>query len=133
MRKKKKNDVIQSRDRVLTSIVISAITIIQLFTSSTTNSINAFINIRFSHLETELVTYNYYNFQRFINRVYNREIIVISIISISKQRANNSIYVDLKVFIDEMKKNVTSHNRKALKNIKMKLLNKHYKFHYIQK
>ena len=58
---------------------------------------------------------------------------MISIILISKQRANNSIYVNLKIFIDEMKKNVISHNRKILKNAKMKLLNKHYKFYYIQK
>ena len=113
-----------------TFIAISAITIIQLFISSTTNSINVFINIRFFRLEVEFVIYDYYNFQRFINRAYNREIIVILIISISEQRVNN-IYVDLKVFIDEMKKNVISHNRKILKNAKMKLLNKHYKFHYI--
>ena len=58
---------------------------------------------------------------------------MISIVSISKQRVNNSIYVDLKVFIDEMKKNVISHNRRILKNTKMKLLNKHYKSHHIQK
>ena len=32
-----------------------------------------------------------------------------------------------------MKKNVILYNRKILKNAKMKLLNKHYKFHYIQK
>ena len=133
----------QSYNRALTFIVISAIIIIQFFTSLITNSINVFINIRFSRLEIELVTRDYYNFQRFINRVYNyktivnrvynREIIVISIVSVSKQRINNSIYVDLKVFIDEMKKNVTLHNRKALKNTKMKLLNKHYKSHHIQK
>ena len=56
---------------------------------------------------------------------------MISIILISEQRVNNSIHVDLKTFIDEMKENVISHNRKALKNAKMKLLNKHYKSHYI--
>ena len=132
-REKRKDDIIQSRDRVLTFIVISAITIIQLFTSLTTNSINVFINIRFSYFEIELITRNHYNFQRFINRVYNREIIVISIASISKQRINNSIYVNLKIFIDEMKENVISHNRRVLKNAKMKLLNKHYKSYRIQK
>ena len=58
---------------------------------------------------------------------------MISIASVSEQRANNSIHVDLKIFIDEMKKNVISHNRRALKDAKMKLLNKHYKFHHIQK
>ena len=121
----------QSRNRVLISIVISAIIIIQFFISSTTNSINVFINIRFSRLKIELIAHNYYDFQRFINRVYNREIIMILIILISKQRVNNSIYVDLKVFIDKMKKNVISHNRRILKNAKMKLLNKHYKFHHI--
>ena len=118
---------------MLTFIVISAITIIQLFTSLTTNSINVFINIRFSRLEVEFIARDYYNFQRFINRVYNREIIVISIVSISEQRVNNLIYIDLKAFIDEMKKNVISHNRKILKNAKIKLLNKHYKSYYIQK
>ena len=56
---------------------------------------------------------------------------MISIVSISKQKVNNSIYVDLKVFIDEMKKNVISYNRKILKDAKMKLLNKHYKFYHI--
>ena len=56
---------------------------------------------------------------------------MISIVSVSEQRVNNSIYVDLKTFIDEMKKNVILYNRKILKNAKMKLLNKHYKFHYI--
>ena len=123
----------QSRDRVLTFIIISAITIIQFFISSTTNSINVFINIRFFRLEIELIAHDYYNFQRFINRVYNREIIITLIILISKQRINNSIYINLKVFIDEMKENVISHNRKVLKNAKMKLLNKYYKSHYIQK
>ena len=121
----------QSRNRVSTFIIIFAIIIIQLFTSSTTNSIDVFINIRFFRFETELVARDHYNFQRFINRVYNYEIIVISIISVSKQRVNNSIYVDLEIFIDEMKKNVILHNRRTLKNAKMKLLNKHYKFHYI--
>ena len=58
---------------------------------------------------------------------------MISIVSVSEQRANNSIYVNLKIFIDEMKKNVISHDRKVLKNAKMKLLDKHYKFHHIQK
>ena len=130
-RKKKKNNVIQSRDRVSTFIVISTIIIIQFFISSTTNSIDVFINIRFSRFEIEFIIRDYYDSQRFINRVYNREIIVISIVSVSEQRVNNSIYVDLKVFIDEMKKNVISHNRKILKNVKMKLLNKHYKFYYI--
>ena len=114
-----------------TSTATSAITIIQFFTSSTMNSIDVFINIRFSRLEAELVIHNHYNFQHFINRVYNREIIVILIASVSKQRINNSIYINLKVFIDEMKKDATSHNRKILKNTKMKLLNKHYKFHHI--
>ena len=56
---------------------------------------------------------------------------MISIVSISKQRINNSIYVNLKTFIDKIKKNVILHNRRALKNVKMKLLNKHYKFYYI--
>ena len=121
----------QSRDRVSTFIVISAIIIIQLFISPITNSINVFINIRFSRLEVEFITRNYYNSQRFINRVYNREIIVISIVSVSEQRVNNSIHVDLKAFIDKMKKNVISHNRRVLKDAKMKLLNKHYKFHHI--
>ena len=123
----------QSRDRVSTFIAISAIIIIQFFTSLTTNSINVFINIRFFYFEIEFVARDHYNFQRFINRVYNRKIIVISIASVSEQRVNNSIYIDLKTFIDEMKKNVISHNRKILKNAKMKLLNKHYKSHYIQK
>ena len=95
------------------------------------NSIDVFINIRFSRLEAEFVARDYYNFQRFINRNYNYEIIVISIILISKQRVNNSIYVNLKVFINEMKKNVISHNQRILKNVKMKSLNKYYKFHYI--
>ena len=121
----------QSRNRVSTFIVIFMIIIIQFFISLTTNSINAFINIRFSHFEIKLIIHNHYDFQRFINRVYNRKIIMISIVSISKQRTNNLIYVNLKTFIDEMKKNITSHNRRALKNIKMKLLNKHYKSHYI--
>ena len=121
----------QSYNRVSTFIVIFAITIIQLFISLITNSIDAFINIRFFRLETELITRDHYDFQRFISRVYNREIIVISIISVSEQRANNSIHVDLKTFIDEMKKNVISHNRKILKDAKMKLLNKYYKSYYI--
>ena len=56
---------------------------------------------------------------------------MISIVSISKQRIKNSIYINLKTFIDEMKENAISHNRKTLKNVKMKLLNKHYKSHYI--
>ena len=132
-RKKKKNDVMQSRDRVSTFIAISATTIIQLPTSSTTNSINVLINIRFSRLKTELVTRDHYNFQRFISRVYNREITVISIVPVPEQRINNPIHVDLKAFIDEMKENATPHNRRTLKNAKMKLLNKHYKFHHIQK
>ena len=114
-------------------IAISATTIIQFFTSLTTNLIDVLINIRFSRLKTELVARNHYDFQRFINRIYNRKIIVISIVSVSEQRANNSIYVNLKIFIDEMKKNVISHDRKVLKNAKMKLLDKHYKFHHIQK
>ena len=121
----------QSRDRVSTFIVISAITIIQLFISSTTNSIDAFINIRFFYFKIELVARDHYNFQRFINHIYNCKIIIISIVSISKQKANNSIYINLKIFIDEMKENVISHNQKILKNAKMKLLNKHYKFYYI--
>ena len=123
----------QSRDRVSTFIAIFAITIIQFPTSSTTNSIDVLINIRFFRLKAELVTRDHYNFQRFINRVYSREIIVISIVPVSEQRINNPIHVDLKVFIDEMKKDVISHNRRTLKDAKMKLLNKHYKFHHIQK
>ena len=121
----------QSRNRVLIFIVTFAIIIIQLFISLTTNSINVFTNIRFFRFKIEFVICDYYNFQRFINRVYNRKIIVISIVLVSEQRVNNSIYVNLKAFIDEMKKNVISHNRKVLKNAKMKLLNKHYKFYYI--
>ena len=95
---------------MLIFIIISAITIIQFLISLITNSINVFINIRFSRLKTELVIYNYYDFQRFINHIYNREIIVISIVSVSEQRVNNSIYINLKTFIDEIKKNVISHN-----------------------
>ena len=58
---------------------------------------------------------------------------MISIVLISEQKANNLIYINIKTFIDKMKKNVILHNRKTLKNIKIKLLNKHYKSHYIQK
>ena len=133
----------QLYNRASTFTITFAITIIQLFISLITNLINVFINIHFFRLKTELVIYDYYNFQRFIsrvynyeiivNRVYNREVIVILIALISEQRVNNSIYVDLKVFIDKMKKDVTLHNRKALKNAKMKLLNKYYKFYHIQK
>ena len=79
-------------------MIISAIIIIQLFISLITNSIDAFINICFFHLETKLIARDYYDFQRFINRVYNREIIITSIILISKQKINNSIYDNLKVF-----------------------------------
>ena len=114
-----------------TFIITFAITIIQLFTSSTTNSIDALINIRFFHLKTEFVTRNHYDSQRSINHIYNHKIIMISIIPISEQRANNPIYVNLKTFIDEMKENVISHNRKILKDAKIKLLNKHYKSHHI--
>ena len=52
----------QSRDRASTSIVIFAIIIIQLFISSMTNSINVFINIRFSYFKIEFVARDYYNF-----------------------------------------------------------------------
>ena len=74
----------QSRNHVLAFIIISAIIIIQFFISSTTNLINVFINIRFSRFEAEFIICDHYNSQRFINRIYNREIIVISIISILK-------------------------------------------------
>ena len=52
----------QSRDRVLVFIVIFAITIIQLFISLITNSIDVFINIRFFYFEVELVARDHYNF-----------------------------------------------------------------------
>ena len=52
----------QSRNRVSTFIITFAITIIQLFISLTTNSIDAFINIRFSRLKIKLIAYNYYDF-----------------------------------------------------------------------
>ena len=54
------------------------------------------------------------------------------LITILKYKVNNSIYINIKNFIEYMKLNIISHDERTLKNIKKKLLNKHYKFYHIQ-
>ena len=105
------------------------ITIIQ-FLTSLSNSSDFLINIRFFRLKIKFVECDYYNSQRFINHIYNREIIMISI-TISEYKVNNLIYVNIKNFIEYMKLNVISHDKRALKIAKKKLLNKYYKFYHI--
>ena len=50
---------------------------------------------------------------------------------ISKHKVNNSIHINIKDFIEYMKLNIISHDERALKNTKKKLLNKYYKSHHI--
>ena len=120
----------------------SAIIIIQLSTSFSilsTYSSNALSEYRFSRLKAKLVTRDYLNSQRLISRLFNRDKIfalersreiIIAFIT-SKQRDSSSIYVNLEEFIDDLKLKAISHDRRTLKNIKNKLLNKYYKLYYI--
>ena len=49
-----------------------------------------------------------------------------------EQRDSSPVHVNIEDFINDLKLEATPHDRRALKNIKNKLLNKYYKFHYIQ-
>lgn len=48
-----------------------------------------------------------------------------------EHKTSSSVHVDLENFIEDMKLETISHNKRALKDVKKKLLDKHYKSHYI--
>ena len=124
---REEEDIQRTRDYVPPPTATPATMIIQLSPWST-HSTGALADIRSSRLEAELVARGYCGPQRSISHAYSR-----GVTSAPEQRASSPVHVDLEEFTEDIKLNAPLHDQRALEDAGQKLLDRHYKSHYMQK